>query len=171
MLKAEIAPDVLKLLINNAPLGAYVTGSFVIGGATSISDIDIVMPIDKCIDDRQLIRITAPTGRRLEYSCYNNGRKLYIPGCTTINILTLHPLDYAAFRFATDTMRRNPVIADRNTRHRCFEELCHAYKSFINPECVSIVEMYKVISRYEDDEYMVNRIDWENFYARQSPEV
>lgn len=166
MLKANIAPGLLKTLIPSLPLGSYVTGSFIIGGATFGSDIDIVVPITEIISNASLNELAGSCGT-VEYSLYNNGRKVRIVGCTTINILQLHPLEYAAFLFATDTMRRSPIVTDRNARHRCFEELCHAYKSFINPTCVTIDAMTTVYTSHANASYMANLIDWEHFYARQ----
>lgn len=164
-LKAFVKPEIINSLIDKR-IGAYVTGSFIIGGATIESDIDIVIPIDNGIAPITLDRMANLNGGQVRYSNYNNGRKLYIPGLTPINILQLHPLEYAAFMFATETMCCAPIVEDRNARHRCFEELCHAYKSFINPKCVTIDEMHKVIDRNLDAPYMANKIDWEAFYAR-----
>lgn len=164
-LKAFVKPDIIKSIVDTR-IGTYVTGSFIIGGATPVSDIDIVLPIDNGITLAALDRIANQHGGEVKYSDYNNGRKLVIPGLTTINILQLHPMDYAAFLFATKTMLRVPIVEDRNARHRCFEELCHAYKSFINPKCVTIDEMHKVISCNIDSVFMANRIDWKCFYAR-----
>lgn len=161
-IKAFVKPDIIKSIIGTR-IGTYVTGSFIVGGATSASDIDIVIPIDNWIE---LDHIGNLYGGNVKYSEYNNGRKLEIPGLTTINILQLHPLEYAAFMFATETMCCAPIIEDRNARHRCFEELCHAYKSFINPKCVTFEAMYKVIDRNLDAPYMANKINWEDFYAR-----
>lgn len=164
-LRAYIEPKIIKPIIDKR-IGAYVTGSFIVGGATIASDIDIAIPIDNPVDSRELEQMVRRYGGSIEYSSYNNGRKLIIPGLTTINILQLHPLEYAAFMFATETMLCAPIIEDRNARHRCFEELCHAYKSFINPKCVTIDEMHKVIDRNLDAIYMADKIDWEDFYAR-----
>ena len=164
-LRAYIKPEIIKPIIDKR-IGAYVTGSFIVGGATISSDIDIVIPIDNPVDSRELEQMVRRYGGSIEYSSYNNGRKLIIPGLTIINILQLHPLEYAAFMFATETMLCAPIVEDRNARHRCFEELCHAYKSFINPKCVTIEEMYKVIGRNLDAVYMADKIDWEDFYAR-----
>lgn len=169
-LKPDIEPDIIKAIVGTR-IGSYVTGSFIVGGATPASDIDIVLPISNGISLIVLERIANMHGGEVKYSDYNNGRKLCIPGLTTINILQLHPLDYAAFMFATETMCCVPIVEDRNTRHRCFEELCHAYKSFINPKCVTLDEMHKVIDRNLDAEFMAHKIDWENFYARQSEEI
>lgn len=163
--KAEVKPDIIKPIIDKR-IGAYVTGSFIVGGANVESDIDIVIPIDNPVDSRELEQMVRRYCSSIEYSTYNNGRKLIMPGLTTISILQLHPLEYAAFMFATETMLRAPVVEDRNARHRCFEELCHAYKSFINPKCVTIEEMHKVIDRNIDAMYMAHKIDWEDFYAR-----
>lgn len=165
MLKATVQLDVIRQLISGR-VGSYVTGSYIIGGTSVASDIDIVLPIDQGVNDSWLSQITKRFGGEVIDSDYNNGRKLRIPGTTTINILQLHPADYAAFMFATDTMLRNPIVTDRNARRRCFEELCHAYKSFINPGCVSVDEMYKVYDRHKVAPYMANNIDWENFCAR-----
>lgn len=164
-LRAYIKSEIIKPIIDKR-IGTYVTGSFIVGGATISSDIDIVIPIDNPVDSRELEQTVRHYGGSIGYSSYNNGRKLLIPGLTTINILQLHPLEYAAFMFATETMLCAPIVEDRNARHRCFEELCHAYKSFINPKCVTIDEMHKVIDRNLDAAYMADKIDWEDFYAR-----
>lgn len=163
--RGYVKPDIIKAVIDKRP-GSYVTGSFIVGGATPTSDIDIVIPIDNGIGLVVLDRIANQYGGDVKYSDYNNGRKLCIPGLTTINILQLHPMDYAAFMFATKTMCGAPVVEGRNARHRCFEELCHAYKSFINPMCVTLDEMHKVIDRNLGAPYMADKIDWEDFYAR-----
>lgn len=164
-IRAHISQDVIQTIIGKR-IGTYVTGSFIIGGATIASDIDIVIPIDYSIITRDLDLLARRYCGNVEYSLYNNGRKLILSGLTTINILQLHPMDYAAFMFATETMLCAPIVEDRNARHRCFEELCHAYKSFINPKCVTIDEMHKVIDRNLDAVYMADKIDWEDFYAR-----
>ena len=164
-IKAYIKPDIINEIIG-CRVGTYVTGSFIIGGATAKSDIDIVIPTDKPLYDYVLARLAVCYGGSFVASDYSNDRKLGIPGLTTINILQLQPLDYAAFMFATDTMRCAPVVEDRNARHRCFEELCHAYKSFINPGCVTVAEMYKVFDRHDSVGFMAEHIDWGNFYAR-----
>lgn len=164
-IRAHIRQDVIQSIIGKR-IGTYVTGSFIIGGATIVSDIDIVIPIDSSIDTSELGQLARRYRGNVEDSLYNNGRKLIMPGLTTINILQLHPMDYAAFMFATETMLCAPIVEDRNARHRCFEELCHAYKSFINPKCVTVDEMHKVINRNLDVMYMADKIDWEDFYAR-----
>lgn len=164
-IRAHIRQDVIQPIVGKRT-GAYVTGSFIIGGATIASDIDIVIPIDYSISCSYLNQLGRRYCGNVEYSLYDNGRKLIMPGLTIINILQLHPLDYAAFMFATETMLCAPIVEERNARHRCFEELCHAYKSFINPKCVTIEEMHKVINRNLDAPYMANKIDWEDFYAR-----
>lgn len=164
-IEADTIPDVIEPIVDKR-IGTYVTGSFIVGGATRKSDIDIVIPIDNAIPVVVLDQIANSFGGTVGHSEYNNGLKLKIPGATTINILQLHPLDYAAFMFATGAMARAPIVTDRTTRHRCFEELCHAYKSFINPRCVTIAEMHKVMERNLDVPYMAHKIDWRKFYAR-----
>lgn len=118
-IKAYVKPDIIKPIIEKR-IGAYVTGSFIVGGATSYSDVDIVIPIDNSVGCRQLEQMVRRYGGSIEYSLYNNGRKLIMPGLTTINILQLQPMDYAAFMFATETMLCAPIVEDRNARHRCF---------------------------------------------------
>ena len=112
-IKAIVEPAIIKQIIDKR-IGAYVTGSFIIGGATIESDIDIVLPIDNGIPSAQLERTANIHGGSLKLSEYNNGRKLLIPGLTTINILQLHPMDYAAFMFATETMLVSPIVEVHN---------------------------------------------------------
>ena len=149
------------------PYGSYVTGSAIIGNFDIESDIDIVIPIDVCVaNDNWLREYARSINASVELSSYNNGLKLIMPGYHTINILRLHPLDYCAFMFATDTLRRAPIITNRNARHRAFEELCHTFKSFIGPDCVTIAALHKCAYDNRDAPFMQRNINWETFEAR-----
>lgn len=164
----------MKPIVNLAAIhglstyGSYVTGSAIIGNFGIESDIDIVVPIDTCAaNDTWLYEYAKSiSGAVIQPSTYNNGLKLIIPGYHTINILRLHPLDYCAFMFATDTLRRSPIITDRNARHRAFEELCHTFKSFIGPDCVTIDASHKCADDNWDAPFMLRNINWETFEAR-----
>lgn len=108
--------------------GSYITGSFAVGGERPASDVDIVVPlgfnVDPLVDD--IVKI-------LHYSKvpsdYNKGFKLLRQGLgIPINILQLHPLDYCAWLFATNTMASQAPIQDKNLRHRSFEAFVLAFK-------------------------------------------
>ena len=124
MLKAS-QPIVDALL---GQFGSFITGSYAIGGDTTESDIDVVLPIDNPSDyliDSLRIRYAL----NVEPSNYNNGVKLAAPGrLVPVNIIRLHPFDYCAWLFATNTMAGLPPVLDKTTRHRAFEALCLAYK-------------------------------------------
>jgi hypothetical protein len=108
--------------------GSYITGSFAVGGERAASDVDIVIPLD--VDVGPLVDDIAKT---LYYSKvpsdYNKGFKLLRQGRgVPINILQLHPLDYCAWLFATNTMASQAPIKDKNLRHRSFEAFVLAFK-------------------------------------------
>ena len=74
-----------------------------------------------------------------EYSVYNNGRKykahylgLYV------NIIPLHPVDYCAWAWTTDTLRQSMVCRNqsREIRHRIFELGVLAFKTLKNTAAV-----------------------------------
>ncbi|WP_407448660.1 nucleotidyltransferase domain-containing protein [Fibrobacter sp.] len=117
-----IVDDLLKIY------GSFITGSYAIGGETFGSDIDVVIPIH--IDPGDLIaRDMFKYGLAKEPSNYNNGVKVFRRGwCVPINIVRLHPFEYCAWLFATNTMAGMPPIIDKVTRHRVFEMFCLAYK-------------------------------------------
>lgn len=163
-MKPSVNPDAMQGL---SSFGSYVTGSAIIGNFGIESDIDIVVPSDVCQASDEWLREYARTVNAfVQPSSYNNDLKLIIPGYQTINILRLHPLDYCAFMFATDTLMRAPIITSRNARHRAFEELCHTFKSFIGPDCVSIAALYKCADDNRDAPFMLRNINWETFNAR-----
>lgn len=157
----------LSVMQGLRPFGSYITGSAIIGSFGFESDIDIVIPIDVCqAGDGWLREYARAVGVDISSSSYNNGLKLIIPGYQTINILRLHPLDYCAFMFATDTLRRAPIITSRNARHRAFEELCHTFKSFIGPDCVTIAALHKCADDNRNAPFMMRNINWQTFNAR-----
>lgn len=117
-----IVGDLLKVY------GSFITGSYAIGGETSESDIDVVIPIQTNVDD-VVARNVFKYGMVKRRSSYNNGVKLIRQGwCVTINIVSLHPFDYCAWLFATNTMAGMQPVLDKVTRHRVFEMFCLAYK-------------------------------------------
>ena len=103
--------------------GTFVTGSAAIGGFKPLkSDIDVVVPIQNTDDVGHLKAELGFQGFNSMPSDYNNGFKLVIPGQTIpVNIIMLHPFDYCAWLFATNTLANCEVIHDRNARHRAFE--------------------------------------------------
>lgn len=164
----------MKPLINSSLMDtlcwdiSFVTGSTIIGGFTVGSDLDIVVPIDTIsATDQWLNEFVLVKQGTMERSSYNNGVKLHFSNNISVNVLRLHPLDYCAFMFATDTLMREPIINNRNVRHRAFEELCHAFKSFIGPHYVTLDKMHSYAHAHDDAPFMTKNIDWENFYARQ----
>lgn len=108
--------------------GSFITGSYAIGGETTESDIDVVIPI--CHDaDAVIARNVFKYGLGKEPSCYNNGIKIFRAGwCVPVNIVQLHPFEYCAWLFATNTMAGLPPITDKTTRHRAFETFVLGYK-------------------------------------------
>ena len=135
MLKASqpIVDDLLELY------GSFITGSYAIGGESVESDIDVVIPIQNNADDL-IARNVFKYGLTKEPSNYNNGVKLVRRGrCVPINIVRLHPFEYCAWLFATNTMAELPPVLDKATRHRAFEALGLAYKlASPNSETVTI---------------------------------
>lgn len=108
--------------------GSFITGSYAIGGETLESDIDVVIPIQIGCDD-VVARNVFKYGMTKQPSSYNNGVKLVRQGwCVPINIVRLHPFDYCAWLFATNTMAGMSPVLDKVTRHRVFEMFCLAYK-------------------------------------------
>lgn len=108
--------------------GSYITGSFAVGGERDTSDVDIVVPLDRPVDP-----IIGDIAEILHFtkvpSDYNKGFKLLRQGLgVPINVLQLHPLDYCAWLFATNTMASQAPIQDKNLRHRSFEAFTLAFK-------------------------------------------
>lgn len=119
-------PIVVDLL---AIHGSFITGSYAIGGETIESDIDIVIPIDFDNADDWIARNVFKYDLIREPSNYNNGVKLIRQGwCVPINIVRLHPFEYCAWLFATNTMAGMQPVTDKVIRHRAFEMFCLAYK-------------------------------------------
>lgn len=136
MLKAS-QPIVDELLCR---FGSFITGSYAIGGDTIGSDIDVVLPIEYSPSDYLINSLRIRYNLNVEPSNYNNGVKLIAPGrLIPINIVRLHPFEYCAWLFATNTMAELPPVLDKATRHRAFEALCLAYKlASPNSETVTI---------------------------------
>lgn len=146
MLKAS-QPIVDELL---GQFGSFITGSYAIGGDTIESDIDVVLPIDNPSDyliDSLRIRYNL----RVEPSNYNNGVKMMAPGrLVPVNIVRLHPFEYCAWLFATNTMAELPPVLDKTTRHRAFEALGLAYKlASPNSETLTIEGAHKYFDSHK----------------------
>ena len=108
--------------------GSFITGSYAIGCETLESDIDVVIPIQNNADDL-IARDVFKYGLIRQPSNYNNGVKLIRQGwCVPINIVRLHPFEYCAWLFATNTMAGMQPVTDKVIRHRVFETFCLAYK-------------------------------------------
>lgn len=108
--------------------GSYITGSFAVGGERDTSDIDIVVPLSYSLNITidEIVNILHFTKVP---SDYNKGFKLLRQGLgVPINVLQLHPLDYCAWLFATNTMASQAPIQDKNIRHRSFEAFTLAFK-------------------------------------------
>lgn len=127
---------ITDLLKNSEPIvndllamhGSFITGSYAIGGETVESDIDVVIPIHRNVND-MIARDVFKYGLKKEPSNYNNGVKIFRAGwCVPVNIVRLHPFEYCAWLFATNTMAELPPITDKVTRHRAFETFVLAYK-------------------------------------------
>lgn len=103
--------------------GTFITGSAAIGGfKMPESDIDVVVPIQFDYGIKMLTKKFNSQGFILQPSNYNNGVKVVRPGASIpVNIITLHPFDYCAWLFATNTLAELEYIRDRNARHRAFE--------------------------------------------------
>lgn len=130
--------------------GSFITGSYAIGGDTIGSDIDVVLPIDNPSDyliDSLRIRYNL----NVEPSNYNNGVKLTAPGrIVPVNIVRLHPFEYCAWLFATNTMAGLPPVLDKTTRHRAFEALGLAYKlASPNSETITIEGAHKYFDTHK----------------------
>lgn len=124
MLKAS-QPLVDELLDQ---FGSFITGSYAIGGDTIRSDIDVVLPIDN-LSNNLIGSLRIKYRLNVEPSNHNNGVKLMAPGrLVPVNIIMLHPFEYCAWLFATNTMAGLPPVLDKTTRHRAFEALVFAYK-------------------------------------------
>lgn len=103
--------------------GTFITGSVAIGGFKPLeSDIDVVVLIQHDYTIKQLQAKFALLGFGTEPSNYNGGFKFIKPGHTIpVNVIILHPFDYCAWLFATNTLAKLDFIHDRNARHRAFE--------------------------------------------------
>lgn len=141
--------------LNEIP-GTFITGSVAIGGFKPLeSDIDVVIPIQHGDTIKQLQAKFALRGFVSEPSNYNGGFKLIRQGQTiVVNVIILHPFDYCAWLFATNTLAELDFIRDRNARHRAFElavllfktvdtsgrhttlEGADMYYTAQNPECI-----------------------------------
>lgn len=115
---------------------AFVTGSRMIGGERPMSDIDIcVMIKDIGVLDTKLKEAFGNP----EYSVYNNGRKYRAPYIGLyVNIIPLHPVDFCAWAWTTDTLSQSMVCRNlsRETRHRTFELGVLAFKTLQNTAAV-----------------------------------
>lgn len=163
--------DTSMFIINrlNQVSGTFITGSAAIGGFDKdTSDIDIVVPIeyDTIIDS--IWTMASMQAWNKETSEYSNGIKFRRHDAITINIVCLHPFDYCAWLFATNLMRQQDPIIDRNLRHRLFEAAILWFKMangdskyltvdgaecyYLNHRPKSIREEYESIkSRVKDD--------------------
>ena len=115
--------DTSQFIINklSTVTGTFITGSAAIGGFNiANSDIDVVVPIESGIVSR-IWTVLAMRGWTKEDSGYSNGVKFKRHDAITINTVSLHPFDYCAWLFATNLMRNQDTITDRNMRHRLFE--------------------------------------------------
>lgn len=110
--------------------GAYITGSVALGCAELDSDLDIAVPIN-C--RKRIVTTLKQGGYSIEESLYNNGFKVSGDGYLyAINVIPLHPLDWNAWLWATQTLALKDLTAyDRNGRHRLFEFAVLAYKTLI----------------------------------------
>lgn len=132
--------------------GGFITGSYAIGGDTTASDIDVALSIDIFVDDT--IRLLRDEyNLDLTPSDYNNGIKLTTcVACTTVpvNIVRLHPFEYCAWLFATNTMAELPPIIDRHMRHRAFEAFVFAYKlANPNSETLGVYGVHKYFDNHQ----------------------
>lgn len=108
--------------LNEIP-GTFITGSAAVGGWKPLeSDIDVVVPIEHIDVVNHIRDRLAKSEICSEPSSYNNGFKFVKPGHTIpVNVVILHPFDYCAWLFATNTLMDSDTIHDRNARHRAFE--------------------------------------------------
>lgn len=115
--------DLTKQLVESVhDLSGFMTGSAVIGGFNNDSDIDVVFPIyTSTAVDVRLRRKSLELGFNVVSSDYNGGYKLARSGNVILNVIRLHPYDYCAWLFATNTLKKQLVIHDKFTRHRAFE--------------------------------------------------
>lgn len=146
MLKAS--QPIVDKLVNQ--FGSFITGSYAIGGATIESDIDVVLPIDNPSDDL-IDSLRIRYNLQVNPSNYNNGVKLTAPGRSVpVNIVRLHPFEYCAWLFATNTMAGLPPVLDKTTRHRAFEALALGYKlASPNSETITVESAYKYFDSHK----------------------
>ncbi len=118
----------------------FITGSAVIGGFTESSDIDVVFSLDRSDDVRfALSEKLKEIGFQMTESYYNKGYKLEKPGAVTLNVITLHPYDYCAWLFATNTLVAQHPIHDKYTRHRAFELAVTLFKlANVGTDCLTV---------------------------------
>lgn len=116
------------------------TGSAVIGGFRSDSDIDVAFPIYKAETVNKMLTIqSTKLGFRKDESFYNSGYKLVKNGSVMLNVISLHPFDYCAWLFATNILKKQCMIPDRLIRHRAFELAVTLFKlSNSNTDYVTI---------------------------------
>lgn len=115
--------DLTGELIRSVDLfDGFITGSSIIGGFGMSSDIDIVFSL---VNSGGVYRVLDDKRKELGFdmieSEYNKGHKLTKPGHVTLNVITLHPYDYCAWLFATNTLVAQHPIHDKFIRHRAFE--------------------------------------------------
>ena len=134
------AKPILDIIKNVCGNDAFVTGSRMIGGELPMSDIDICVMI-KDVDTLD-IRLKEAFGNP-EYSAYNNGRKYKTPIIGLyVNIIPLHPVDFCAWAWTTDTLRESLVCRSisREDRHRKFELGILAFKTLQNTASVCNID-------------------------------
>ena len=163
--------DTSMFIINklNTVPGTFITGSAAIGGFDKdTSDVDVVVPINRDSILDNIWTVLAMQAWTKESSGYSNGIKFRRHDAITINIVRLHPFDYCAWLFATNLMREQDTITDRNLRHRVFEAAILWFKLannggnyvtvdgaecyYLNHKPKSISEEYNALrSRIQDD--------------------
>ena len=122
----------VKWVIGSELLGIHpclFTGSVAFGEANETSDVDIVFPIMAMEDVNAKLKAVSISA---ETSDYNNGLHFFVPfdgNNATINLMFLHPLDYAVWSKATKVYPMLTLGFDRSKRHALFQSLCALIKT------------------------------------------
>lgn len=137
----------LEVINNTCGNSAFVTGSRVIGGEQPMSDVNVVIMVDRASELRAAFGTKFGPAKD---SAYNNGIKYQVPSTIglDVNIIPLHPVDFCAWAWTTNILSKSCVCRNlpREKRHRTFELGVLAFKS-LHPtagicNCKSALDWY-----------------------------
>jgi hypothetical protein len=135
-----------------------------IGGELPMSDVDICVMIKDISElDAKLKEAFGPA----ECSAYNNGRKYQTVNFGLyVNIIPLHPVDFCAWAWTTDTLSQSLVCRGmaREHRHRTFELGVLAFKTLQNTASICNIDgaMTWYFNKVSDNIKLHNFMDYHN---------